>query len=137
MDTNILVYSFDDRDSAKRERARALIEAALEGEGVISVQVIQEFLNVALRKFVPPLSCEQARDVLDGVLEPLCGVQSDAELYRDALAMKLRWGFAFYDALIVAGARRAGCSTLYSEDLQHGQDLGGLVVIDPFRARPA
>lgn len=133
LDTNVLVYSFDDTAPAKRDRARALIADALEGQGLISYQVVQEFLNVALRKFAQPMTATQATTYLDGVLAPLCALQSSVPLYHDALAVRLRWGFSFYDALIVASARRAGCSTLYSEDLQHGQDLDGLVVVDPFR----
>ena len=134
LDTNVLVYSFDETDESKRDRARALIAGALEGGGTISFQVVQEFLNVALRKFVRPMTLNQAQDYLDAVLVPLCRVHSDPDLYRDALATHLRWRFSFYDSLVVAAALRSGCHTLYTEDLQHGQDLGGLVIVDPFRS---
>lgn len=133
LDTNILIYSFDDTDGRKRDRARALIADALAGPGVISFQVVQEFLNVALRKFSKPMTAQQARDYLDAVLVPLCRVQSEPELYRDALAAQQRWRFSFYDSLVVAAALRSRCSILYSEYLQHGQAIGDLVVIDPFR----
>ncbi len=121
LDTNILVYSFDATDTRKRDRARELIASALEGGGMISFQVVQEFLNVGLRKFARPMTIEQSRDYLDAVLVPLCRVQSDPDLYREALSAHLRWRFSFYDSLIVAAALRSGCDTLYSEDLQHGQ----------------
>ncbi len=133
LDTNVFVYSFDDSAPSKRNRARQLITTALEGQGAISYQVVQEFLNVAQRRFARPMTSEQAHEYLDAVLAPLCVVQSNLDLYRDALAVKLRWGFAFYDSLIVAGAHQAGCDTLYSEDLQHGQALDGLTVVNPFR----
>ncbi len=133
LDTNILVYSFDGTATRKQERARELIAAALEGAGMISFQVVQEFLNVALRKFTRPMTIEQAQDYLDAVLVPLCRVQSDPGLYREALSAYLRWRFSLYDSLVVAAALRSGCDTLYSEDLQHGQRLGTLTVVDPFR----
>ncbi len=63
---------------------------------------------------------------------PLCRVQSDPDLYREALAAHLRWRFSLYDSLVVAAAQRSGCDILYSEDLQHGQRLGKVTVVDPF-----
>lgn len=132
LDTNILVYSFDATNGVKRKVARALIASALDGGGIISFQVVQEFLNVALRKFKKPMTTDQARAYLDGVLLPLCQVHSEPDLYRDALAIRLRWGFSLYDSLVVAGAHRGGCATLYSEDLQHGQRIGDTTVSDPF-----
>ena len=133
LDTNILVYSFDATAPRKRDRARELVATALEGAGMISFQVVQEFLNVALLKFASPMTVEQAQEYLDGVLVPLCRVQSDPDLYREALSARLRWRFSFYDSLVVAAALRSGCDTLYSEDLQHGQRIGRLTVVDPFR----
>ncbi|MCB9664964.1 MAG: PIN domain-containing protein [Alphaproteobacteria bacterium] len=106
---------------------------ALEGRGAISAQVVQEFLNVALRRFERPMSLDEARAYLDVVLAPLCLVHTSIPLVERALAVRLRWGFSWFDALVVAGAMEAGCSVLYSEDLQHGQDLDGLRVVDPFR----
>jgi predicted nucleic acid-binding protein len=133
LDTNVLVYCFDARFPDKQARARGLVREALTGAGAISFQVVQEFLNVALRRFAEPLTIEQAREVLDRVLLPMCRVSQDADLYRDALAVQQRWGFHFFDALIVASAQAGGCRLLYTEDLQHGQILGGLRVVDPFR----
>lgn len=133
LDTNILVYSFDETDRRKRKRARELIATALDGAGTISFQVVQEFLNVALRKFARPMTIGDAQDYLDAVLVPLCRVQSDPDLYSEALAAHLRWRFSFYDSLVVAAALRSGCDVLYSEDLRHGQHLGKLTVADPFQ----
>ncbi len=133
LDTNILVYSFDRTATRKQLRARELIAKALEGRGVISFQVVQEFLNVALRKFARPMTVEQAQDYLDTVLVPLCRVHSDPSLYGEALSAHLRWRFSFYDSLVVAAALRSGCDTLYSEDLHHGQRIGRLTIVDPFR----
>ena len=132
LDTNVLLYAFD-AGARKRARAQAMIEHALETrEGVISSQVVQEFLNVATRKFARPMTHDEAARYFDEVLEPLCSIWTDADLYRRALAVRSRFGFSFYDSLIVAAAQAADCKTLYSEDLQAGQKLDGLVIVNPF-----
>lgn len=133
LDTNVLVYSFDDGDARKRHVATSLIERALaEGCGVISYQVVQEFLSLATRKFARKMSADIALTYVDGVLEPLCGVHSSIALYRRALGLHARWRFSLYDCLIIAAALEAGCEVLYSEDLQNGQSIESLTVIDPF-----
>jgi len=134
LDTNILVYTFDDTAPDKQLKAQALVERALEHKtGVISYQVTQEFINVATRKFTPPLSTAQALRYLHEVLEPLCGVFSGNELYRKAIGIQERWRYSFYDSLIIASALSAGCKTLYSEDLQASQSIESLTIVDPFR----
>lgn len=132
LDTNTLVYTFDRTAPEKQARAVQLLELALSGKGCISFQVIQEFLNLALRKFAPPMTEAQARRYLQTTLEPLCRVFADVALYERALAVRERWRFSFYDSLIVAAALEAGCSILYSEDLQHNQQIEKLTVINPF-----
>lgn len=132
LDTNVLVYAFD-ASGRKREIAEELIERALTTHaGIISSQVVQEFLNVATRKFARPMSHDDAVRYLDTVLEPLCAVWAGSELTRRALQVRSRFSFSFYDSLIVAAALTSGCSTLYSEDLQPGQKLENLSVINPF-----
>lgn len=134
LDTNILVYTFDETAPDKQMRACALVERALEHKtGVISYQVTQEFINVATRKFTPPLSTAQTLRYLREVLEPLCGVFSSNELYRKAIGIQERWRYSFYDSLIIASALSAGCKTLYSEDLQESQSIESLTIVDPFR----
>jgi predicted nucleic acid-binding protein len=137
IDTNILVYTFDDRDPGKRDRARALVAEALsESRGVIGYQVIQEFLNAALRKFLKPLTAADAERYLTIVLEPLCAVFASIELYHQAIDISERWKYSFYDSLIIASALQAGCTVLYSEDLQHGQMIGNLRILNPFVESP-
>jgi predicted nucleic acid-binding protein len=80
------------------------------------------------------LPAAAARSYLDVVLLPLMQVTPSATVFHRALDVRERWGFSFYDSLIVASAMHAGCTTLLSEDLQHGQVLDGLRVVDPFRA---
>jgi predicted nucleic acid-binding protein len=78
IDTNVFVYSFDPRDSKKQARALSLIASALEsGTGIISTQVVQEFLNVATQKFKTPLKREDSRAYLNKVLNPLCHIYPD------------------------------------------------------------
>ncbi len=133
LDTNVLVYSFDQDNPRKRDLAIGLIAEALEkNRGVISTQVIQEFLNAALRKFSRPLSHPDAQRYLTVVLEPLCAVFASVELFHRAIEISDRWKYRFYDALIIASALEAGCTILYSEDLPDGQKIGPLRILNPF-----
>lgn len=133
LDTNIIIYSFDDRMPEKKTRSLSLIAEALQnGDGIISWQVIQEFLNVATRKFKVPLKPEDARLYLQKVLHPLCQVFPDLDIYQEALNLQEKMNYSFYDALILAGALREGCTILYSEDLQDGQQVDGLRIVNPF-----
>ena len=133
LDTNIIVYSFDTANPEKRQNAQKLIAHALSNhQGCISSQVIQEFFNVAIRKFATPLSITDCQIYLTTVLEPLCETFASIELYHQALEILNRWQFSFYDALIIAAALHANCSMLYTEDLQHGQIIQNLKVINPF-----
>lgn len=137
LDTNILVYTFDDGDPGKKDRARALVaEALVESRGAISYQVIQEFLNAALRKFSKPLTAADAERYLTVVLEPLCAVFAGFDLYHQAIDVAERWKYSFNDSLIIASALQAGCSVLYSEDLRHGQKIGNLRILNPFVESP-
>ena len=65
-------------------------------------------------------------------MEPLCEIHSSFMLYKDALLIKDRWKYSFYDSLIIAAALKANCTILYSEDLQHGQIIDDLKIVNPF-----
>lgn len=133
LDTNVLVYSFDDNAPAKRDAARKLIATALrQGCGVVSWQVVQEFLNVALHKWEEPMGSEDANEYLNGTLEPLCAVFPSATLWRSALSIQVQSQYRFYDSLIVASALQCGAEILYSEDLQAGRRFGNLEIRNPF-----
>ena len=82
------------------------------------------------------IQCDNSdsRTLLADVLEPLWIVHPSRELYEHGLALRDRYGFSFYDSMIVAGAVESGCVRLYSEDLQHGQRIQSLTIEDPFRA---
>lgn len=134
IDTNVFVYQLDPSNPQKQRVAERIVrDAIVTGNGCISSQVAQECLNVALRKAQVTLSPDEARSYLDAVLLPLVQVHTTAPLLHRALDVQSRWRFAFYDSLIVAAALTAGCQTLLSEDLQHGQRIDGLTIVDPFR----
>jgi len=133
LDTNIFVYTFDGRDEQKQQRARALVADALsEHSRIISYQVIQEFLNVATRKFSTPLNAEDCGRYLDHVLPPLCEVLPGVSLCHQALDIHQRWQLSHYDALIVAAALQGECDVLFTEDLHHGLKIRSLTVTNPF-----
>jgi len=136
LDTNILIYSFDQTEGDKQKIAQNLIADALTGSnGIISHRVIQEFLNAATRKFKSPLSISDCQNYLHIVLEPLCSVFSDFELYYHALDIMERWQYSFYDSLIIAAAIKGTCTILYSEDFQHKQKIQDLTILNPFLSK--
>lgn len=125
-DTSVLLYLL----SAEPEKADR-VEALLEQRGVISVQVLNEFSAVATRKL--GLSFAEIREVL-GTVRALCNTHPLAIEHHDkGIEVAERYGFSFYDSMIIASALLAGCKTLYSEDLQHRQVIDEhLTVINPF-----
>lgn len=132
LDTNILVYTFDFSAPKKQKTAQDLVANALEtGQGCISYQVVQEFLNVARSKFQTPMTVHETLAYLERVLQPLCTVNPGPQLWEDALHTQERWKYSLYDSLIIAAARQADCRILYSEDMQHGQTLNGLRLVNP------
>ena len=133
LDTNIFVYSFDQSATAKARKAAQLIRKALTTQkGVISYQVVQEFFNVALRRFSQPMQAADAEQYLSTVFRPLLGVHSSPALYAEALHLQAQSGFSWYDSLIVSSAIQARCDLLFTEDLQHGQRFGTLHIENPF-----
>ena len=135
LDTNILVYTFDRTDSSKRLKANGLLADALETHrGIISYQVVQEFLNVATRKFSDPMTVPEAQLYLARILMPLCEVFPDSALYSQALSTAGESGMAFCDALIISSAIAGGCDTVWTEDLQHGREIGTVTIRNLFVA---
>jgi|SRR5437867_6321857 len=133
LDTNIFVYSFDASQPAKRRRAAQLIrDGVTSGKGVVSYQVVQEFFNVALRRFEQPMSASDASQYLTTVFLPLLALHSSPALFLSALALSQKHHIGWYDALIVASAEETKCDVLYTEDLQHGRRMGGLKIENPF-----
>ena len=131
IDTNVFIYHLDARKHATAERI--VRDALAHGGACISFQVVQECLNTALRKAQVALGVDAARSCLDTVLLPLLQVPASPALYDRALDVQARWRFSFHDSLIVAEALTAGCTRLRSEDLQHGQRIEALTILNPFK----
>jgi predicted nucleic acid-binding protein len=125
LDTNVLVYSVG--ADPKSSSAKALV---IEGP-VISVQVLNEFINVARRRL--RLSWDQIDEALSdfGELIPLV-MPLTLETHRLGAHIARKHGLHIYDSMIVASAALAGCGALYTEDLQHGQVIEGVKIVNPF-----
>jgi predicted nucleic acid-binding protein len=133
LDTNIFVYAFDAKAPAKARKASALIRRAADtGEGIISYQVVQEFFNVAFRRFAHPMSTAEAEQYLVTVLRPLLALHSSPALYFEALRIHEMHRISWYDSLIIASAREGLCEAIYSEDFQEGRKIEGLRIENPF-----
>src|SRR5688572_5949223 len=132
LDSNVLVYLMDEVDLRKYEIARAIVEDSRQDYLTISFQVVGETLNVLTRKLIPPFSEDEARSFLSITLMPIWRIFPSQELYSRALAVQARYEYTFYDALIIAAALEAGCERLLSEDMQHGQRIEGLTIVNPF-----
>jgi predicted nucleic acid-binding protein len=133
LDTNIFAYTFDAKAPAKARKAAQLVRRAADtGQGIVSYQVVQEFFNVALRRFLEPMNVAEAEQYLITVFRPLLAVHSSPALYAEALRIAGKHRILWYDSLIVAAALEGQCETLYTEDLQHGWKIEGLRVENPF-----
>lgn len=134
LDTNLLVYAIDASDPAKQGIAiRWLAAAHRTGDGIVSYQVVQEWFNVVLRKAAVPLKPDEAIAHYRTLIEPLWRIQSSPELLDTALDLHRRGLFSWWDALIVSAAVHGGCDRLLSEDLQHGRQIAGIRIQNPFR----
>jgi predicted nucleic acid-binding protein len=133
LDTGIFVYSFDRSAPAKARRAEQLIRKALTSQkGVVSYQVVQEFFNVALKRFAHPMNLADADQYLTTVFRPLLSAHSSMALFADTLRLYGTGGLSWYDALIVCSAIQSNCEVIYTEDLQNGRSFGTLQVKNPF-----
>lgn len=131
-DTNVLVYLFDADSPGKRKKARALFQKhTAAGDILLSTQVLQEFYAVVTRKLARPLDAAVAAQAVSSFAElPL--VQIDSKLILSAIHRSRNHQLSFWDALIVQAAIEGHASTLYSEDMQHGQMQDSLRVVNPF-----
>ena len=136
VDTNVLVYLRDATDAEKQRRAAEWMAHLWEtGAGRLSLQVLQEYYVTVTAKLDPGMPEEDARDDIVA-LRSWNPLVPDPDLLASAWVEQDRYGFSPWDALIVAAARRLDCEVLLTEDLQDGQELGGLVVRSPFTTRP-
>ena len=126
-DTNVLLYLL----SAEPGRADR-VEEVLAAGGTISVQVLNEFTSVALRKL--GMKVAEVREALAPIIDVCQVIALTTQIHQRGLAVAERYRFSFYDALIVAAALESGCTTLFSEELQDGQVIDQtLTVRNPFQ----
>ena len=128
IDSNVLLYLLS-ADSMKADTAEAILRTG----GLISVQVLNEIANVALRKL--DMSWAEINQFLAPV-RSLYTVQSlTVETHDRGREVAERYGLSVYDSMIVSAALLAGCTTLYSEDMQHGLLVDKqLRIANPFKA---
>ncbi len=134
VDTNILVYAFDEDSPRKQATARQLVDEKAE-KIVLSTQVLGEFYVTVTRKLAKPLDTDRAIKALDALcaltVRPL-----GTGLVRAAVRRSASTLVSYWDALIIESALDAGATVLLTEDLQHGQTFGRLRVVNPFRDNP-
>jgi predicted nucleic acid-binding protein len=131
-DTNILVYLFDHDSPDKKAKAQKILsETGAESQPVVSTQVLQEFYVTVTRKLAMPLEPEIAEQALRNLTE-LPVIKIDPAMMLSAVAKSQRYGFSFWDSLIITAAISSGAKLLFSEDLQHDQIIDGLRIINPF-----
>lgn len=130
VDTNILVYATDPSAAEKMPHARRLLSSVARTDAVITQQVIGEFLNVSRR------SSHLNQRRLRRIANRLCGVfpiiATSRPLLFDAFDLAERYRLQFWDAVIVSVCDAHGVSTLFTEDMQDGQRIGGLKIVNPF-----
>jgi predicted nucleic acid-binding protein len=130
LDTNILLYTLSTQptEAAKRQTAIALITPM---DWVISAQVLQEFYANAIRKRSGGISVEAA-DVLLQQFIPRVKVAIDASLVAQAVQISQRHQLSYWDGAIVAAAMRSGAKELLTEDMNAGQVMEGVRIVNPF-----
>jgi predicted nucleic acid-binding protein len=132
LDTDILLYSIsrDPAEAPKRDRAIALIDG---GGNALSVQVLQEFYVQATRPTRPDAV---PHDIAAGLIRTWLRFKVQdisVAIMIGALEIKAAHRLSYWDSAIVAGARALGCPELYSEDMTHGREIEGVMIINPFR----
>jgi predicted nucleic acid-binding protein len=136
VDTNVLLYSFDDRDLDKQRVARAWLAAIWTRRcGRLSTQVLSEFYANARKRFATAISAGDARAEVRRyqLWQPWLIDQATIDT---AWAVESRWHVNYWDALMVAAAQHMGCALLLTEDLQHDQDIDGVRIVNPFLVGP-
>ena len=136
VDTNVLIYSYDVDAGRKREIARGILrELWMRQTGALSIQVLQEFYVNVTRKIAAPLPKAVARAEVDSYTV-WCIDTTPAEISA-AFRIEDEAGIGFWDALIVAAARKAGAEQILSEDLNPGQIIAGVRIENPFLTQAA
>ena len=130
LDTNVLVYADAVDEPTRQLRAIEVIKQhRADGQAVLCTQVLQEYVNVALRKLALPAPLIRERLAFYRRFEV---ATTTPELIAGALDLHVLYGLSFYDALIVQAAQASGCQRVLTEDMQHGARYGGVQIVNPF-----
>jgi predicted nucleic acid-binding protein len=133
IDTNIIVYIFDRKNIDKQKISVNILNKALSKiDAIVSFQVIGEFCSVSLKKFEVPLSISDCKYFINKFLFPICEIFPGLDLYNKAVEVKEITNYGFYDCLIIASALYGSCNILYSEDLNPGEDIMGVKIVNPY-----
>lgn len=130
VDTNILIYSVDDRYPAKSRVAGKVVDAVLANGGILSLQVCGEFYRVATRKL--GMKPERARAEVEYLLDAFPVFGATKATTRAALNLAAAGRFSYWDANLVSAAEAAGCDHLFSEDMAADDAFGRLEIVNPF-----
>jgi predicted nucleic acid-binding protein len=134
VDTNVLVYAHDNREEYKQEVAKRILhDLSQQRSGTLSMQVLQEFYNTVTRKIAIPLPKDEARGVVEDFAY-WC-VATTPEEIKLAFQIEDEARISFWDALIFAAAIKSGAKRILSEDLNDGQVIAGIQVVNPFVLR--
>jgi predicted nucleic acid-binding protein len=132
IDTNVLIYSIDSSDAAKQEIADGVVERLIAARGCMPLQCLSEFYALTTRKRL--ITPHQAERVVERMLMSLVIVSAEALDVVEAMHLQQQHGMQYFDALLIATARRVGCTLFLTEDMQHGRSFGGITVDNPFRS---
>lgn len=133
LDTNIILYAYDISAGEKHQISKKIVLDLWDsGLGVISTQVLQEFFVNVTQKIPKPLDKKLARDIVSDFLKWNV-VINDGESILEAVEILLRYGYSFWDSLIIEAAIRGGAGALLSEGLTHGQTINGVAIENPFQ----
>lgn len=129
IDANVLVYSIDDSEGFKNLAAKSIVNELSNSKGVISTQVLQEFYNIITKKMKCPK--EKAKELLQSLSECFEVHKNSVLDILRAVDISIKTQFSFWDSLIISAAISSGCRTLYSEDLNDGQNVDGVLIKNP------
>jgi predicted nucleic acid-binding protein len=132
LDTNILVFEYDKSAAGKHDISRKKITALWEsGQGVLSTQVLQEFYVVVTSKLPKSMPSDIAKNIVADLLK-WDVVVNDGDTILKAIDIARRYGYSFWDSMIIGAALEGQADVLLSEDMKHGQTLSGLKIVNPF-----
>jgi predicted nucleic acid-binding protein len=133
IDTNIIIYAYDVTAGNKHKVARNILtELWNSGMGVISTQVLQEFFVNAIQKIPRPIDKKLAKEIVRDFLKWNV-VVSNGDSILDAIDICVKYGYSFWDSMIIEAAIKGGAAVLMSEDLQDGQVISGVIIRNPFK----